>query len=254
MQRRTMLQLTGATFATGMGADRSYGWLRDEHNEAEDDDETEENENEAENEDEEPACEPEIRFGDRELLVDDTGFTPDAYAEIVVENTGDVPSGEITVSVDWLDGDETLLGDNRERLPSLGAGETWLAYVRAIGPEPEEIDDFEVTGEFELGHPRAPDGIEIGETELIVDNLTPEITGVIENTREEVLDQVQVLGKVYDEDGTVLGGGDDIEFDLAAETNWNFEIFLWDLPYQAPELEDYEVMVNADAFRVLDEG
>lgn len=248
MQRRTMLQLTGATFATGMGADRSYGLLRDEHDEAEDDDET------GDNEDEEPACEPEIRFGDRELLVDDTGFTPDVYAEVVVENVGDAPSGEITVSVDWLNEDGSLLDDDRERLPSLDPGENWLAFVQAVGPDADEIDDFEVGGEFELGHPRAPDGIEIADSELDVDELTPEITGVVENTREEDLDRVEVIGKAHAEDGTVLAGGSDFERDLAAGTDWNFDLRLWGLPYQAPELAEHEVLVTADAFRIEDGG
>lgn len=247
MQRRTVLQLTGATFAAGVGADRSYGWLRDEHDE---EDETDEEDGE----NDEPACEPEIRFGDRELLVDDTGISPAPYAEVVVENTGDVPSGEITVSVDWLAEDGSLLDDDREQLPSLGAGETWVAYVGALGPDAEEIDDFEVTGEFELGHPRAPDGLELAESELDVDELTPEITGVVENTREEDHERIEVLGKVYAEDGTVLTGGDDFERDLAAGTDWSFEIRLWDLPYQAPEMAEHEVLVNADAFQVLDEG
>jgi hypothetical protein len=118
MNRRTILQLTGATFATGIGTG-----LNSNSQEAED---GEAGEEETDERQEDPVCESNIQFGERQLIIDESGTSPTAYAAVVVENVGDAASGEISVYVDWLDQDENLIDEDSSTLPFLGAGETWF--------------------------------------------------------------------------------------------------------------------------------
>lgn len=227
MNRRTILQLTGATFATEIGAD--YIGNRQENED-----------------DEEPTCDPDIRFGEQDLIIDESGFTSRAYAEIVVENVGDAPSGEISVTAAWMDEGGSFIDDDSARLPSLRAGETWFAYVSSL-IDPEDINDFEASGEFEVGHPRSPPGITVTESDY--DPGDNEITGVAENTREEDIERVEAQGKIYDEGGLVLGGGSTWERDHPAGRDWNFEIRTPRLP-GGIESAGYTVVLDARTFQI----
>ena len=201
----------------------------------------------------------ELQFGDRQLVVDHGGFSPTVYAVIEVENVGTVASGEITITVGWLDEAESRIGDDSTRLPSLGADETWLAHVSSL-TDPEEIASFEVAGEFETGHPRSPSGVAVAESEYRVDD--EEIIGQVENTRDEDLERLEAQGKIYDGDGRVLGGGTDWERDLPAGRDWTFEIRLPQLPevvqdaqdYEPPEPTDHDVLLDARTYRVTDQN
>lgn len=201
--------------------------------------------------------ETELQFGDRQMVVDHGGFSPRAFAVVEIENVGTVSSGQVSISVGWLDEGESKIGDDRSRLPSLGPDETWLAHVRTI-VDPEEIADFEVTGEFQTGHPRAPHGLSVAESDHHVDN--GEITGRVENTREEDIERLEAQGKIYGSDGTVLGGGRDWERDLPSGRDWTFDIRLPRLPevvadsqdYEAPEPTDHTVLLDARTHPVVD--
>lgn len=239
MNRRKILQLTGASFATGVGA--NYVSARQEDGQ----------ENGDEQDDEEgTACEPDVRFGDRELLVDDTGFSDDLWAVVAVENAGDLATGEIAVTVEWLDADGNFIDDDDQWLPSLDGGETWLAHVSALGPDSEDVENFEVTGEFETDYPRPPNGMRVTETELVDGDVRPEIAGTAENTREEDLEYVAAQGKFYDEDGTVLAGNSTLERDLPAETDWSFTLGMQSMPYQAAEPTDHDVTLDGRTFQI----
>lgn len=234
MNRRKILQLTGASFATGIGS--SYA------------DTNQEDDEEGENG---PACTPTIQFGGRQLLIDDTGYSNDVWAVVAVENTGDAASGGITVTAEWVDEDGNFLDDDGESLPTLDAGETWLAHIRAFGLDPENIDDFNVTGEFDIDYPRTPRGMAVSESELVdEDDSRPEITGVAENTREEGLEYIEARGKFYDQDGTVLAGSRTWEHNFPAGADWNFGIRMQSMPYQAEEPTDHDATLDARSFQV----
>ncbi|WP_255191720.1 FxLYD domain-containing protein [Natronobeatus ordinarius] len=201
--------------------------------------------------------ETELQFGDHQLVVDHGGVSPTAYAVVEVENVGTVASGEVSVTAGWLDEAESRVGDDRARLPSLRPDETWLAHVRSRSG-PEEIEDFEVTGEYETGHPRSPHGVGVAESDYRVED--EQLIGRIKNTRDEDLERLEAQGKIYDADGTVLGGGTDSERDLPAGRDWTFEIWLPRLPevvedtpnYEVPEPTDHDVLLDSRTHRIAD--
>lgn len=235
MIRREILQLAGGTLTAGIGA----GLVGNRQ-------EQEEGDENGEEEQEDPVCEPDIQFGETELIVDESGFSATAFAEVVVENVGNAPSGELSITAAWMDADETFIDDDFASLPTLGEQETWVAYIRAL-TEPEEIEDFEVSGEFEVGHPRAPERLAITNSEF--DQGENEITGVAENSREDDIERVEAQGKIYDDEGTVLGGGTTWESDHPAGRNWNFEIFTPQLP-GGVEPVDHDVMLDAQSYQI----
>lgn len=235
MNRRKLLQVAGATFATGIGT--GYTGARQDGGE---------NDEPADEPPEECFCDPEIQFGEQELLIDESGFTPDAYAVVEVENAGDTPTSELTVSVSWLDEDGQFVGDDSERLPSLAADELWRAYVWTI-TDPEEIDDFELSGEFEVGQPRTPSGLTIADSNF--DYGENEITGVVENSRDSDIERVKAHGKMFDDGGTVLGGGSTWEREHPAGRDWNFDIRVPRLP-GGVEPTEHEVMLDARTFQI----
>ena len=197
----------------------------------------------------EPPGESDVQFGDRELITDDSGYSTEVYAEIIVENVGDGPAGQITVNVDWVDADGNYLDDSTGRLPSLEAGEVWVAQVSALTSDPEEIEDFEVSGEFEDSPPVAPEGMEVTESELEVGDYSSQISGVAENSREDVIDYVEAHGKIYDDQGRVIGGGYTNETEIPAGRNWAFEIRLSDRAAdRAGDAADHVAFLDANLF------
>lgn len=232
MNRRKILQLTATTFTTGIGA----GYVG--------------NRQDGENSDEEePARAADLQFGERELVVDESGISPTAYAAAVVENVGGTASGRVSVTAAWMDGSGNFIDDDSIELPSLGAGETWLAYVRALLTDPDEVEGFEVSGEFEVGYPRTPLGMTVTESDF--DRGENVITGVAENTREADIEGLEAHGKIYDESGTVLGGGSTWEGEHAAGRDWSFEIRTPRLP-AGVEPTDHDVMLDARTFQITD--
>lgn len=234
MNRRTILQLTGAAFATGTEVGSTIHGQEARTNEEED------------GGPETVVCEPDLRFGERKLIVDESGVSPIAYGGVVVENVGSVASGGITLTAVWRDESGNFINDDSVRLPSLGADETWLAYIRAV-TDAEPIDGFDVSGEFEVGSPRTPPGLTVVESDF--DYSENKITGVVENTREEDIDRVEAYGKLYDEDGYLLGGASTWERGFPAGRNWKFEIRTPLLPASV-EPTTHDVTLNADAFRI----
>jgi|GEM_PF-5156684 len=193
-------------------------------------------------------CEPDIQFTGAELLVDDSGFTTDAYAEIIVENAGTARSGEVAVTAGWLDQGGNFLDEDTARLPSLAAGETWQAYVVALGPDAESIEDVQVSGEFVTGAPVAPSGLAVAESQYVAED--DQIRGRVTIDRETSVEEVTALAKLYAEDGTVLGGGTAWESELAAGTDWRFEMYVPRLPGDAPEPTDHEVLLDAGPHQI----
>lgn len=174
----------------------------------------------------EPSGEPRVQFGDRKLNKDSSSYSTEVYAEVIVENTGDATAGEVTVDVEWYDTNGNYLDDSTGRLPSLEAGEVWIAQVSAYTTEPEEIDSFEISGEFENSQPVAPEGMQVAESQLDVGEYSSKITGVAENNRDDEFGYIEVHGKLYDGQGRVIGGGSANESSIPAGRDWAFGIRL----------------------------
>lgn len=197
----------------------------------------------------EPAGEADVQFGERELVKDDSGFSTEAYAEVIVENVGDGAAGQITVDVEWYDADGNFLDNDTGRLPSLEAGEVWIAQVSALTTDAEDIDSIEVSGEFEDSSPVQPKDMRVRESELEVEDYSAQITGVAENNREDEMDYVEAHGKIYDEQDRVIGGGWTNETDIPAGTNWKFEIPLAGRSRErASDAADHVAFLDADLF------
>jgi hypothetical protein len=196
-----------------------------------------------------PPGEPDVQFGERELIKDDSGYSTEAYAEVIVENVGDGPAGEVTVEVEWYDSDGNYLDASTGRLPSLDAGEVWIAQVSALSSDPEDIDSIEISGEFDNSPPVAPEGMKVTESELEIEDFSSQITGVAENNREEDIGYVEAHGKIYDDQGRVIGGGWTNETDIPAGRNWAFEIRLSGRAAdRAEDATDHVAFLDADIF------
>lgn len=236
MNRRAYLAISGA-LCTGLAGctggseeiDESEGDVGGSDNTPEETDEptaTEEQTTTEEQTPTEPSGEPDVEFGEQNLIKDDSGYTTEAYAEVVVENTGDGSAGQVNLNVEWYDADGNYLDDTTGRLPSLDAGEVWVAQVSALISDTEDIESIEVSGEFENAPPVAPDGMEVTESELEIGDYSAEITGVAENSREDEIGYVEAHAKIYDDQDRVIGGGYTNETDIPAGINWAFGIRL----------------------------
>lgn len=232
MNRRTILQLTGASIATGSAtrpaASTQEGGTATDTPEG-------------------SSCRVDIRFGERELVVEQGGVVPTAYARVVVENAGDVASGQISLTASWLDDSGSMLDDDTATLPSLGGGETWLGHVEALVTDPTAINEVEVTGDFAVGQPRTPRGLSVDESEF--DRANNSMTGMVANSRDAPLGQVEAHAKLYDAEGRVLGGATALETDLPAGQNWRFEAITPRLP-AAVEPADHSVSLDGRAFQI----
>lgn len=143
MNRHKILQLTGTSFATGIDVKGVRGRQED----GTDDGEQEEEETEK------CSCEVDIQFGERELIIDETGFSPRAFAKIGVENVGEAPSGRVSITAARMGENGNFFDEDSTELSSIGAGETWSTYVEAFAIDPDEIDGFEISGEFDIKYP-----------------------------------------------------------------------------------------------------
>lgn len=196
-----------------------------------------------------PSGEPDVRFGDRQLVVDDSGFTTEVYAEVVVENTGDAAAGRITLNVDWYDAADNYLEDTSGSLPSLDAGEVWIAQVSALPADVEDIERFELSGEFESNSPVAPEGMQVTESEIEIEEYFAQITGVAENDRDDEIRYVEAHGRIYDGQGRVIGGGWTNETEIPAGRNWAFEIHITGRSKERAEgAADHVAFLDVDPF------
>jgi len=227
MDRRRYLAISSALFAGVAGCSESSNEIDDpQAAQTETDDGSNDGQETEDTTPNESEGEADVEFGDRKMLTDDSGFSAEKYVEVVVENVGDGPAGQITVTVDWFDADDNYLEETEGRIPSLEAGEVWVAQVSALTSDTENIKSFEITGEFEDTPPVAPSGMQVTESELEIDDFSTQISGVAENTRDGEMDYVEAHGKIYDDQGRVIGGGWTNETEIPAGSNWAFEILL----------------------------
>lgn len=92
-------------------------------------------------------------------------------------------------------------------------------------------------------------GLQITEHELVnegdeyFDDMR--INGIVENTRDESLDYVEVRARVYDSDGNQLDSYFDNTTDLQAGGSWKFSVYILD---EEAEIGDYDIQVKDTPF------
>ena len=110
-------------------------------------------------------------------------------------------------------------------------------------------DDEEEPAEAEEGEDVTEvDGLVINEHEYVPpedDFGSPTVEGIVENTRDEDLDYVEVRVRVYDEDGNQLDNYLTNTTDLAAGGTWAFEVMILD---DDEDIDDYDIQVNDSPF------
>lgn len=168
--------------------------------------------------------EADVRIGETELRVDDGQFSTDVFVEAEIVNQGSAPSGQVTLMVDWQTENGDFLDTAEETLVSIGAGETWLARVYYFGTQADQIDDFEASGEFEETPPSVPNGVELLESQLNVEDDDIIVTGRVENGTGAELSYLEAHGKLYDDDGNVLQSAWTNETDIPTGGTWAFEV------------------------------
>ena len=251
MRRRRYLALNGALFAGLAGCSEGSDEIDDPQDTPADNDGGSDDipEDTEEPTPTKPPGEPDVRFGERELVKDDSGYRMEAYAEVIVENIGDGSAGQVAVNVEWYDADGNYLGDSTGRLPSLEAGEVWIAQISTLTSDPEDIESFEISGEFEDSPPVAPEGMQVTESELEIEEFSTQISGVAENNREDEIRYVEAHGKIYDDQARVIGGGWTNETDIPAGRNWAFKIRLSGRARaRAEDAVDHVVFLDANVF------
>jgi hypothetical protein len=173
----------------------------------------------------EPAPEPNLTIQNQSLSAADTPYH-NAYAEAVVENEGNARCGSIELNARWFDDSGSFIGEETTFLPTLDAGETWIARV-GTSREVEEIDDFELSGEYDLSAGRSATGLSVVNDSLNTeDEYTGKITAEVENTRDESLFMASFHGLIYDSQGRVIGGRETRESDVSPGQDLFFEVSL----------------------------
>lgn len=230
MRRRTFF--TTAALAALAGCTSSEDETEDVETPTDDETETDsgegsedtETETETEETTEESGGEAAIEIVEHELVVNEKDYTTDVYVAATVENTGDAASGMITLTADWYDDSGNYLDNDEWHLQTLAPGETWAARVYYLGGDGEQIADYEFDGEFQTSPPPAPEGLEVASSELQVAEDEAVVRGEVENTRDDTVDYVEAVGKIYDSDGVVLDDAWTNVTDLPAGETWSFEV------------------------------
>lgn len=246
MQRREVLYGSGMALTipiagcTGSSEDIEGGTRDNESAKGESDNEVEDSEAD---EEEEVEGEPALEIIEHELVVDEGEFGTDVYIETLIENTGDATSGNIELQADWYNADGNYLDNARAWLVTLGAGESWEARIYYLGTGSEDVDDYELEGEFDEDPADVnPDGLELLDSEMEVGDDEAIVRGEIENTSGEMQDYVAATAKIYDEDEIVLGDNFTNVTDLREGETWAFEVS-WRGRDRVDRAADHELLV-----------
>jgi hypothetical protein len=168
---------------------------------------------------------PDLNIQSQSLSTADTPFH-NTYAEAIVENEGGTECGTIELTAKWFDDSGSLIGEDTTFLPSLDAGETWVARV-GTSTEKEKINEFELDGEYEVSPGDLPDGLTIANSSLNVeDEYSGTITSEVENDRDKSLLMVSFKGLIYNEEGQVIGGRETREADISPNEDLSFDVSL----------------------------
>lgn len=183
---------------------------------------------------------PDIAIEDAELVVDEGQYLTDVYVAATVTNRGGGRSGQITLTVDWFDADDSYLGDSLQSARTLGAGEAWAARIEHLGSDGEAVEDFDLSGEFETEPPEPPAGATLADSELLAGPDDAKIRGQVDLSTD--VRYCEAIGVFYDADGIVLGTNYVNELDLPGGETWRFTID-W-FGDRAGQIDDHAVLLG----------
>jgi len=196
-----------------------------------------------------------LEIVDHELVVEEGDFSTDVYVEATVENTGDAPSGDVQLQADWYDGDGNYLDNDTGRLSTLGVGETWSARVYHLGSGAENIDDYEIEGEFDEDTYEPPEGVSLVDSSLNVQeddlgDMEVVVEGRVENETEEDQSYVEVVAIIYNDSGDVIGDDWTNVTDLRAGETWAFDFtsFGAAIRNRAEQATDHKIRIKTSAW------
>lgn len=249
MNRRSLLVGTGASLtALIAGCTESS----DVEGGSRDDEESTDEESTGE---ESPSESANLEIVDHELVVEEGDFSTDVYVEAIVENTGEVPSGAVRLQADWYDGDGNYLDNDTDRLTMLGEGETWSARVYYLGSGAEDIDDYEIEGEFDEDTYEPPEGVSLVDSSMNVEEddfggMEVIVEGRVENETDEDLSYVEVIAIIYNDSGDVLGDAWTNVTELRAGETWAFDFphFGPAIRNRAEQATDHNIRIKTSAW------
>lgn len=182
-----------------------------------------------------------------EFVANDPGAARQTYVDATVENRGDERCGTIGLTVTWLDGSGDVLGEDLRRLPTLGAGETWIPHVDPVDASDDAVEDYEASLDYVAAPAAAPTDATVTESQLDVDATTASVTGRVENGGDDELSFVEVQTLLYDDQGRVLTGNWDGASDLPAGQFWEFELRIWARERAEQSAVDHETFLASDS-------
>lgn len=250
MNRRSLLVGAGTSFTALLAGCASSSDVDGGSRENEDSDGAESSNNSGDSESS-PEESAEIEILDHELVVEEGDFSTDVYVEATVENTGEIPSGDIRLQSDWYDTDGNYLDNDTGRLASLGAGETWAARVYYLGTDAEDIENYEIQGEYDESSYEEPEGVSLVESSMTVEEgdfggSEVIIEGRVENESDEDQDYVEVVATIYNGSGDVIGDEWANVTDLRAGETWAFDFSGFSAPVRnrADQAEDHNIRIK----------
>jgi hypothetical protein len=180
-------------------------------------------------ESETPTPEPhtDLVLQNAQTLVIKQPYSEDIGGQVEITNQGDIATSNFTVGLDWLDENDEYIATSDLYGYFLEPGETWVARTVAWldVDDPEQIESVEATvsdegepGRFET----SPDGIELSNKQVRASEEEVLVRGTIKNSRD-TKQFINVVAKVYDKDGNVLGIRSTIE-EVASGDSWRFEV------------------------------
>lgn len=171
--------------------------------------------------------EPEIEIGDTQLVEVDRGYEVRPMAEVEVTNTGEGPTGNFSITVDWYDGEGNYLASTDTDIPTLAADETWLPRTDPFidVENTDAIADFDVSvGQVEGTASLDPESVSLTDDQLQASEENVLVRGTAQNNREETLSYLGVAVKVYNAQEEIIGHAYTNESDIAAGGTLNFEV------------------------------
>lgn len=162
-----------------------------------------------------------VVIGERSLETFETSYgSEEAYAVANLTNEGDAASGRIELTARFYNESDNLIDSSTGYLRTLGAGETWHAFVQLLATDAEPAS-IEVEAEFDGQPPKTPNGVEVTESSLSggdADTVTS--TAVIANNTGSELSYLEGISKFYESEATVIGTQYENITELPAGDNW----------------------------------
>jgi len=109
--------------------------------------------------------------------------------------------------------------------------------------EEDEPED-ESNGEQEEEQEEDADGLEIVEHELVEEEFSVEVEGIVRNNGDDVESYVQVDVTFYDSDGTRIDNSMSNTSDLAPDEDWAFSVLTTE---EADDIDEYDISVTDSA-------